>query len=50
MQDPARDLQADAVRRVACAAVPAVPAPWLALFASLLLAAGAHLVRQRRLA
>ena len=50
MQDPARDLQADAVRMVACAAVPAVPAPWLALFASLLLAAGAHLVRQRRLA
>ena len=49
-QDPARDLQADAVRMVACAAVPAVPAPWLALFASLLLAAGAHLVRQRRLA
>ena len=47
-QDPARDLQADAVRMVACAAVPAVPAPWLALLASLLLAAGAHLVRQRR--
>ena len=50
MQDPARDLQADAVRMVACAAVPAVPVPWLALLASLLLAAGAHLVRQRRLA
>lgn len=50
MQDPARDLQADAVRMVACAAVPAVPAPWLALFASLMLASGAHLVRQRRLA
>ena len=49
-QDPARDLQADAVRMVACAAVPALPAPWLALLASLLLAAGAHLVRQRRLA
>ena len=47
-QDPARDLQADAVRMVACAAVPALPAPWLALLASLLLAAGAHLVRQRR--
>ncbi len=50
MQDPARDLQADATRMVACAAVPAVPAPWLALLASLLLAAGAHLARQRRLA
>ena len=49
MQDPARDLQADAVRMVACAAVPAVPAPWLALLASLLLA-GANLARQRRLA
>ena len=49
-QDPARDLQADAVRMVACAAVPVVPAPWLALLASLLLAAGAHLIRQRRLA
>ena len=49
IQDPARDLQANAVRMVACAAVPAVPAPWLALLASLLLAAGAHLVRQRRL-
>ena len=47
-QDPARDLQADATRTVACAAVPAAPAPWLALLASLLLAAGAHLVRQRR--
>ena len=50
MQDPARDLQADAVRMVACAAVPVAPAPWLALLASLLLASGAHLVRQRRLA
>ena len=49
-QDPARDLQADAIRTVACAAVPAAPAPWLALLASLLLASGAHLVRQRRLA
>jgi hypothetical protein len=49
-QDPSRDLQADATRQVACAAVPAAPAPWLALLASLLLAAGAHLVRQRRLA
>ena len=49
-QDPARDLQADATRMVACAAVPAAPAPWLALLASLLLASGAHLVRQRRLA
>lgn len=49
-QDPSRDLQADATRTVACAAVPAAPAPWLALLASLLLAAGAHLVRQRRLA
>ena len=49
-QDPARDLQADATRQVACAAVPVAPAPWLALLASLLLAAGAHLVRQRRLA
>ena len=48
-QDPARDLQADAIRMVACTAVPAIPAPWLALLASLLLAAGAHLVRQRRL-
>jgi len=47
-QDPARDLQADAVRMVACAAVPALPAPWLALLASLLLASGAHLFRQRR--
>ena len=50
MRDPARDLQADAVRMVACAAVPALPAPWLALLASLLLASGAHLVRQCRLA
>ena len=49
-QDPARDLQADAARMVACAAVPVAPAPWLALLASLLLASGAHLVRQRRLA
>ena len=49
-QDPARDLQADATRQVACAAVPAAPAPWLALLASLLLAGGAHLVGQRRLA
>ena len=49
-QDPSRDLQADATRMVACAAVPAAPAPWLALLASVLLAAGAHLVRQRRLA
>ena len=48
MRDPARDLQADAVRMVACAAVPAVPAPWLALLASLLLAVGAHLIRQQR--
>jgi len=40
--------QADAIRTVACAGVPAAPAPWLALLASLLLAAGAHLVRQRR--
>ncbi len=48
--DPSRDLQADATRPVACAAVPAAPAPWLALLASLLLAAGAHLFRQRRLA
>ena len=49
-QDPSRDLQADAIRTVACAAVPVAPAPWLALLASFLLAAGAHLVRQRRLA
>ena len=49
-QDPARDLQADAVRMVACTAVPVAPAPWLALLACLLLAAGAHLLRQRRLA
>ena len=49
-QDPARDLQADATRPVACAAVPAAPSPWLALLAPLLLAGGAHLVRQRRLA
>ena len=48
-QDPARDLQAAAERTVACG-VPAAPAPWLALLASLLLASGAHLVRQRRLA
>ena len=48
-QDPARDLQADATRMVACVAVTAAPAPWLALLASLLLAAGAHLVRQPRL-
>ena len=47
-QDSARDLQADAPRQVACAAVPVAPAPWLALLASLLLAAGAHLIRQRR--
>ena len=47
--DPARDVQAEATRQVACAAVPAAPAPWLALLASLLLAAGAHRVRQRRL-
>ena len=49
-RDPARDLQADATRPVACAAVPAAPGPWLALLASLLLAGGAHLVRQRRFA
>ena len=49
-QDPATDSQADAIRQVACTAVPAVPAPWLALLASLLSAAGAHRVRQRRLA
>ena len=49
-QDPARDLQAEATRQVACTAVPTAPAPALALLASLLLAAGAHLVRQRRLA
>lgn len=48
-QDPARDRQADATRQVACAVVPVAPAPWLALLASLLLAAGLHLVRQRRL-
>ena len=36
-QDPSRDLQADATRQVACAAVPAAPAPGLALLASLLL-------------
>ena len=48
-QDPARDLQADATRRVVCTAVPATPAPGLALLASLLLAAGAYLVSQRRL-
>lgn len=47
-QDPAVDLQADATRTVACATVPAAPAPVLVLLASLLLAAGAHLVRQRR--
>ena len=41
MQDPSRDLQADATRQVACAAVPVAPAPGLALLASLLLAAGA---------
>jgi MYXO-CTERM domain-containing protein len=34
---------------VACAAVPAAPAPGLALLALLLLAVGAHLARQRRL-
>ena len=45
--DPARDLQADATRQVACTAVPAAPDPWLAALSSLLLAAGAHLVRQR---
>ncbi len=45
-QDPARD----AIRQVACTAVPAAPAPWLALLGSLLLAAGAHRVRRRRLA
>ena len=49
-RDPAVDLQADATRTVACAAVPAAPAPALALLASLLLAAGAHLFRQRRAA
>ena len=49
-QDPARDLQADATRLVACAAVPAAPGSWLALPASLLLAGSAHPVRQRRLA
>ena len=48
VQDPSRDFQADATRQVACAAVPAAPAPWLALLASLLLAAGAHRIRQRR--
>ena len=47
-RDPARDLQADSTRQVACAAVPVAPAPWLALLASLLLAAGAHLIRPRR--
>ena len=46
-QDPARDLQADATRLVSCAAVPVAPAPWLAVLASLLLAAGAHLVRRQ---
>ena len=49
-QDPARDVQADATRQVACAVVSVTPAPWLALLASLLLASGAHLLRQRRLA
>ena len=49
-QDPSRDLQAGATRPVACAAVPVAPALGLLLLASLLLAAGAHLVRQRRLA
>ena len=48
-QDPARDLQADATRLVACSAVPAAPAPHLALLALLLLTAGAHLVGRRRL-
>ena len=47
-RDPSRDLQADATRTVACTAVPVAPAPWLALLAALLLAAGGHLVRQRR--
>ena len=49
-QDPSRDLQADAIRTVACTAVPVAPAPWLALLASLLLAAGAHLASRRRFA
>ena len=49
-QDPARDLQADATRPVVCTAVPATSAPGLALLASLLLAAGAYLVWQRRFA
>ena len=30
--DPARDVQAEGTRQVACAAVPAAPAPWLALW------------------
>lgn len=49
-RDPARDLQADATRRVACAAVPVAPAPGLALLTLLLVGAGTHLVRQRRFA
>ena len=47
-RDPARDAQADATRQVACVAVPAAPVPWLVLLASLVMSAGAHLVRQRR--
>ena len=46
-QDPARDRQADATRQVARTAVPAAPAPWLALLASLLAAAGAQFARSR---
>ena len=49
-RDPARDLQADATRQVACATVPVAPTPGLALLALLLLVVGAYLVRQRRLA
>ena len=49
-QDPARDMQAGATQQVACTAVPAAPAPGLALLAALLLAIGALLVRQRSFA
>ena len=48
-RDPAGDSQADATRLVACSAVPAAPAPLLTVLALLLLTAGTHFVRQRRL-
>ena len=41
-QDPSRAPREEGTRYVVCAVVPALPAPWPALLASLLLAAGAR--------